>query len=349
MARTPEQKSNDSTMSLDEAFAAIFSSKCNINWLTAVPKDSDLRTTSLLLDQYGNRGLKELKQWMQTTKNSIAFCLLRWPWPRMTNTDSQCDDAQPAVKFVFGRFVNTGVGHALKQTLSSKLLEIIRPFDVRHLSMDANETAQGWTAENLNLELRRVSQAPNELYLDNVPTALSKWLKHHNVQEKSKKSRGFASKTEARQFGIDYYCDVLRVMSQARSIDMNNKAIRKVINTYFDRNTTQFVGNGCMPCCVDGWLEKHQSFFSRFGPLRSTLERFNIQQYRDFMFVATYSICIDFGGKSSLSNAGTVCMMLNAQRKITHITEVSEPASLLSIQKHAIEAKRLHPSRSCSY
>jgi len=180
MAHQPEQKTEFSThMALQEAFAAIYSGKRDIDWLTAVPKSSQLQNTALVLDDMGNGGLFALKKWMKTTKSSIAFCLLRWPWQR-TAADKR------AFKFVFGRFVRTKLEPELKRRLS-EMLDISHPFDVRHLSMDANETADGWTTENLNDGLHHASklQASNILYSHYNAASLLKQKRKHEAARKA--------------------------------------------------------------------------------------------------------------------------------------------------------------------
>lgn len=155
----PEQQyeavqQGDLPANVEDACKDIYADNNTINWFStklASPSLKGANATGLTVDKAGTGGLNELKQAMAEEKDFIIFFLLR------CNTED--DSGSSRAKFVYGRFVGTGVKFMQKAKLTPNLGAFADQFQVKHLSKDADEEMKGWTAEELAKEFLKVGGA----------------------------------------------------------------------------------------------------------------------------------------------------------------------------------------------
>jgi len=141
----------DVPSSVEDACTDIYSNNPTINWFSAKLADPKLKVTDLVMDKAGKGGLNELRQQMMQEKDFIVFFMLR--------VDTEDDEGSSRAKFVYGRFVGTGVKFMQKAKLTPNLGAIADKFQVKHLSKDADESMKDWTAETLGKEFLRIGGA----------------------------------------------------------------------------------------------------------------------------------------------------------------------------------------------
>eukprot|EP00483_Globobulimina_turgida_P005292 UN05302 len=100
------------------------------------------------MDKAGNGGLPELTQIMRTEKDNIVFFLLR--------VNTYDDESSVRAKFVYGRYVGSGVKFMSKAKLTPNLGAIADQFKVKHLSKDCDEEMKDWNPEKLSKEFLRI-------------------------------------------------------------------------------------------------------------------------------------------------------------------------------------------------
>jgi len=151
---------------VDDACKEIYSDNPGFNWFSTKLADQSLKTQGLTIDKVGTGGLNELVQTMNGEKDHIVFFLLR--------CDTSDDVGSARAKFVYGRFKGSGVKFMQKAKLTPNLGAFADQFQVKHLSKDADESMQDWTAEKLAKEFLRIGGAhkpkrysfgPNAVYV----------------------------------------------------------------------------------------------------------------------------------------------------------------------------------------
>jgi len=147
----PAYDMGDMPASVADACTDIYSNNPTLNWFSAKLADPSLKKTDLVMANAGKGGLNELRKQMMTEKDFIVFFLLR--------CDTEDDEGSSRAKFVYGRFVGTGVKFMQKAKLTPNLGAIADQFQVKHLSKDADEGMKEWTTENLGKEFLRIGGA----------------------------------------------------------------------------------------------------------------------------------------------------------------------------------------------
>jgi len=129
----------------------LYSDNPSFNWFTTKLKDEKLKSPDLEVDRTGKGGLPELVEYMKQQKSNIIFFQLR------VNT---YDDEQSArAKFIYGRFVGSGVKFMLKAKLTPNLGKIADNFQVKHISKDLDEEMVKFNAAELAKEFLRIGGA----------------------------------------------------------------------------------------------------------------------------------------------------------------------------------------------
>mmetsp|Transcript_266 Transcript_266/g.379 ORF Transcript_266/g.379 Transcript_266/m.379 type:complete len:213 (+) Transcript_266:144-782(+) len=151
----PEQKEYaqaDMPNSIGDACQDLYSDNASFNWFTTKLKDPvKIKTAELVLDKVGTGGLTELKQVLANEKGHIIFFLLR--------VNTYDNEQSVRAKFVYGRFVGTGVKFMAKAKLTPNLGAIADQFPVKHLSKDCDEEMKDWNPEKLSKEFLRIGGA----------------------------------------------------------------------------------------------------------------------------------------------------------------------------------------------
>jgi len=158
VADEPEEEyqaqQGDLPANVEDACKDIYADNNTINWFStklATPSLKGANATGLTVDKAGTGGLNELKKAMAQEKDFIIFFLLR------CNTED--DSGSSRAKFIYGRFVGTGVKFMQKAKLTPNLGAFADQFQVKHLSKDADEEMKGWTAEELAKDFLKVGGA----------------------------------------------------------------------------------------------------------------------------------------------------------------------------------------------
>jgi len=312
-----------------------------INWISTKLVDPNLGSTKLEIDEWGEKGLRELKKKMQGKTGSILFLFLSCA------AQKAHDEKRYTDKFVFGRFIGTGVLEAQKQKVFSKQQEIEKGLEnvlvadgqgfVRNLTMPADEKMTEWTAEKLGEKFVKVCGARRfKKYIFG-----EKEIYEVGVRDSSE-SRGFEIKSEASKFANKYYRDILEALS-SKSLNADSEVVQK----YFDAKT-KFLGNGHVCDNVDSWIQLNKAFVAACGAPRVSRIKVEITSWTSHSFVAEYSVCIelDDGKEANVDMMGTarVEMSQENEMKILSITETSTEQSIKSIRKNL--ASRLGSSRS---
>merc|ERR1712130_774124 len=95
----------------------------------------------LVVDSVGTGGLNELVGKCRERKSDILFFCLR--------VNTYDDEESSRAKFIYGRYVGSGVKFLEKAKLTPFLGEIADCFQVKHLTIDADESMKPWDVEAL--------------------------------------------------------------------------------------------------------------------------------------------------------------------------------------------------------
>ena len=106
-----------------------------------------------------------MKEMLKDHKRDIMFFLL------LVNA---VDEASSRTKFIYGRFMGSGVSFTQKAKVSVRLGEIAEQFPLKHVSMDADETMKDWNPETWAKELLRIGGAHKPTQYDFGPGAVYK-------------------------------------------------------------------------------------------------------------------------------------------------------------------------------
>jgi len=172
----PEQKDEPQQAAPVEAFngdlPADIESGCNdlysdnpsFNWMITQQQDAKKGKDGLVVDSVGTGGLNELVEKCKQRKSDILFFCLR--------VNTYDNEGSSRAKFIYGRFVGSGVRFMEKAKLTPTLGQIADCFPVKHLSKDADESMKSWDAETLGKEFLRIGGAHKPSKYDFGPNAV---------------------------------------------------------------------------------------------------------------------------------------------------------------------------------
>eukprot|EP01084_Bolivina_argentea_P276294 471430_1 len=153
--RNDDEKQYEMPASIEEACNKLYSDNPTFSWFTS--KIVDAKAKVLRLDQIGN-GLNKLKQYLSSQKENIVFFLLR--------VNCVGGNGSVRAKFIYGRFVGTGVKFMAKAKLTPRLGYIADKFPVKHLTKDCDDKMNDWTPEMLSREFLRIGGAHKPIKYD---------------------------------------------------------------------------------------------------------------------------------------------------------------------------------------
>jgi len=154
----------DLPASIADACDILYSDNPAFNWMVTNLTDAKKGKDGLVMEQVGTGGLNELKDFVKDKKSNIMFFLLR--------VNTYDDEGSSRAKFIYGRFMGTGVKFMQKAKLTPKLGEIADEFQVKHLSRDADEEMKDWDPETLGKEFLRIGGAHKPSKYDFGPNAV---------------------------------------------------------------------------------------------------------------------------------------------------------------------------------
>lgn len=136
---------------LQSFLASIYGDNPQQNYVVAKLTDSSKGKDGLEAIYVGTGGLNELKEKLADHEKDIMFFLL------LVNTVDE--EGSSRAKFLYGRFVGSKVPFMQKAKLTPQLGDIADQFQVKHVSMDADEEMKGWQPEALAKEFLRIGGA----------------------------------------------------------------------------------------------------------------------------------------------------------------------------------------------
>jgi len=154
----------DLPATITSACDILYSDNPSFNWMVTNLTDAKKGKDGLVMEKVGSGGLNELKAFVQDKKSNIMFFLLR--------VNTYDDEGSSRAKFIYGRFMGTGVKFMQKAKLTPKLGEIADEFQVKHLSRDADEEMKDWDPETLGKEFLRIGGAHKPSKYDFGPNAV---------------------------------------------------------------------------------------------------------------------------------------------------------------------------------
>merc|ERR1712113_271489 len=159
-----EDYNGDLPASIQDACDILYSDNPAFNWILTLLTDAKKGKDGLIVDSVGSGGLNELKGKLKDKKSDIIFFCLR--------VNTYDDEGSSRAKFIYGRFMGTGVKFMGKAKLTPKLGEIADEFQVKHLSRDADEEMKDWDPETLGKEFLRIGGAHKPSKYDFGPNAV---------------------------------------------------------------------------------------------------------------------------------------------------------------------------------
>ncbi|ETO37012.1 hypothetical protein RFI_00050 [Reticulomyxa filosa] len=151
-------------LNLDSAWKAISVDPPSVNWyLFGVDKKMELA-----FSKAGQQGLEEVTNVLKNASSELYFGLLR--------VNSNDKGGSKRAKFIFIRFVGSGVNVMQKAKITPKLGKIGDAFPVKHLTYDLTEDLGNFTIDSLAKEFLRVGGAhkpdsfdfgPDQVYVCN--------------------------------------------------------------------------------------------------------------------------------------------------------------------------------------
>jgi len=163
-AAPAEAYNGDLPADITSACDILYSDNPSFNWLLTKLTDAKKGKDGLVVDSVGTGGLNELKEKLKGNKSDIMFFLLR--------VNTYDNEGSSRAKFIYGRFMGTGVKFMQKAKLTPKLGEIADEFQVKHLSRDADEDMKDWDPETLGKEFLRIGGAHKPSKYDFGPNAV---------------------------------------------------------------------------------------------------------------------------------------------------------------------------------
>jgi len=160
----PDAYNGDTPASISDACDVLYSDNPAYNWIITNLEDAKKGKDGLVMESVGTGGLNELKDYVSGKKSNIMFFLLR--------VNTYDDEGSSRAKFIYGRFMGTGVKFMQKAKLTPKLGEIADEFQVKHLSRDADEEMKDWDPETLGKEFLRIGGAHKPSKYDFGPNAV---------------------------------------------------------------------------------------------------------------------------------------------------------------------------------
>jgi len=134
-------------LNTDSAWKAISADPPSINWyLCGVDKK-----TELVFSRAGQQGLEEITTVLKSSGSELQYGLLR--------VNSNDKGGSKRAKFVYIRFVGTGVNVMQKAKVTPKLGKIGDAFPVKHLTYDLTEDLANFTIDTIAKEMLRVGGA----------------------------------------------------------------------------------------------------------------------------------------------------------------------------------------------
>jgi hypothetical protein len=129
----------------------LYSDTPSFNWFTTTLVDEKLKSPDLSVDRTGKGGLPELVNYMKQQKSRIMFFQLR--------VNTYDGEGSSRAKFIYGRFVGSGVKFMMKAKLTPNLGKIAENFQVKHISKDLDEEMVKFTSTELSKEFLRIGGA----------------------------------------------------------------------------------------------------------------------------------------------------------------------------------------------
>jgi len=154
----------DLPASISDACDILYSDNPAYNWMVTNLADAKKGKDGLVMESVGTGGLNELKEFVKDKKSNIMFFLLR--------VNTYDDEGSSRAKFIYGRFMGTGVKFMQKAKLTPQLGAIADEFQVKHLSRDADEGMKDWDPETLGKEFLRIGGAHKPSKYDFGPNAV---------------------------------------------------------------------------------------------------------------------------------------------------------------------------------
>jgi len=149
---------------IQDACDNLYSDNPSYNWMCTTLIDSKKGADGLAMESVGTGGLNELKDKLKDCKGDIRFFCLR------VNTYDA--EGSSRAKFIYGRFMGSGVKFMQKAKLTPNLGAIADKFPVKHLSRDADEEMKDWDPETLGKEFLRIGGAHKPSKYDFGPNAV---------------------------------------------------------------------------------------------------------------------------------------------------------------------------------
>jgi len=159
-----EEYSGDLPKDIGSGCESLYADNPPFNWMITKLTDAQKGKDALIVDSVGKGGLNELTEILKTRKSDILFFCLR--------VDTFDDEGSSRAKFIYGRYMGSGVAFMQKAKVSVQLGGIADMFPVKHLSKDADESMKAWDVETLGKEFLRIGGAHKPSRYDFGPNAV---------------------------------------------------------------------------------------------------------------------------------------------------------------------------------